>query len=293
MRKVVVIMEKIIVRYNEQKEERKILVKLIGKILGTEPVYLGAPSFAYEVGGCIVDRYGTVSFNEHISTEEAELLIEELYEEGYEGEREVGDTVLTSEGISMSNDMSESSIDNFKFVATGNSSSLISSYKSIVDEVGHSLTIEVPLVGFSDTALNNLERLVISKADLIKKAIGTDKLPIDRTANMLRFPWFPVISSNEDVDAYARFIHGLCELSKKQQRVILREKDVDTQSSEKFAFRCFLLRLGFIGKDYKTARKILLSKLSGSGSFKTEEAKERHQAKTKGYPNGYYKIIDQ
>jgi hypothetical protein len=32
--------------------------------------------------------------------------------------------------------------------------------------------------------------------------------------------------------------------------------------------RCFLLALGFIGDEYKTARKILLSKLEGSGAFK-------------------------
>ncbi len=30
------------------------------------------------------------------------------------------------------------------------------------------------------------------------------------------------------------------------------------------AFRCFLLRLGFIGDEYKTTRKILLRNLTGS-----------------------------
>ena len=33
--------------------------------------------------------------------------------------------------------------------------------------------------------------------------------------------------------------------------------------NDKYAFRCFLLRLGFIGKEYKTARKILLRNLTG------------------------------
>ena len=35
-----------------------------------------------------------------------------------------------------------------------------------------------------------------------------------------------------------------------------------------YAFRCFLLRLGFIGAEYKTARKILLKNLSGSSAFR-------------------------
>ena len=45
----------------------------------------------------------------------------------------------------------------------------------------------------------------------------------------------------------------------------MKEKAVD---NEKYAFRCFLLRLGFIGADYKTDRKILLKNLEGSSAFK-------------------------
>ena len=33
--------------------------------------------------------------------------------------------------------------------------------------------------------------------------------------------------------------------------------------------RCFLLRLGYIGNDYKADRKILLKRLSGSSAFKS------------------------
>ena len=38
--------------------------------------------------------------------------------------------------------------------------------------------------------------------------------------------------------------------------------------AEKYAFRCFLLRLGFIGNEYKAERKILLKNLSGNSSWK-------------------------
>lgn len=50
-----------------------------------------------------------------------------------------------------------------------------------------------------------------------------------------------------------------------QKRIIAKEKPVD---NDKYAFRCFLLRLGFIGEDYKAERKILLRNLSGSSAFK-------------------------
>ena len=49
-----------------------------------------------------------------------------------------------------------------------------------------------------------------------------------------------------------------------QKRITAKEKPVD---NDKYAFRCFLLRLGFIGEDYKAERKILLRNLSGSSAF--------------------------
>ena len=37
------------------------------------------------------------------------------------------------------------------------------------------------------------------------------------------------------------------------------------------AFRCFLLRLGYIGPEYKEIRKRLLERLNGSSAFRTEK----------------------
>jgi hypothetical protein len=47
--------------------------------------------------------------------------------------------------------------------------------------------------------------------------------------------------------------------------VTAKDKPVE---NEKFAFRVFLIRLGFVGDEYKTARKILLRNLSGNSAFK-------------------------
>ena len=51
-----------------------------------------------------------------------------------------------------------------------------------------------------------------------------------------------------------------------QVSVTAKEKETD---NPKYAFRCFLLRLGFIGDEYKADRKILLRNLSGSSAFRT------------------------
>ena len=132
-------------------------------------------------------------------------------------------------------------------------------------ETPDQLTIEMPLEGFTEEGIANLEKLIASKATLIKKAIGAAALPIERTETTLKFPWFKLPAESEAVAAYSRFIGALCAAAKDQRRVTAREKTVD---NEKFAFRVFLIRLGFVGDEYKAARKLLLSKLSGNSAFK-------------------------
>ena len=75
----------------------------------------------------------------------------------------------------------------------------------------------------------------------------------------------------EELKAYDTFICKLCEMARNQKRVSAKEKEVD---NEKYAFRCFLLRLGFIGAEFKTERKILLRNLAGSSAFKSGSGKE-------------------
>ena len=60
-------------------------------------------------------------------------------------------------------------------------------------------------------------------------------------------------------------------MAKTQKRINAKEKEVD---NEKYAFRCFLLRLGFIGDEFKAERKILLRNLTGSSAFKNPAEKE-------------------
>ena len=60
-------------------------------------------------------------------------------------------------------------------------------------------------------------------------------------------------------------------MAKNQTRITAKEKEVE---NERYAFRCFLLRLGFIGNDYKVERKVLLRNLAGSAAFKTPKKSE-------------------
>ena len=105
-----------------------------------------------------------------------------------------------------------------------------------------------------------------SKGKLIKKALGAETLDIIITDDKVRFPWFADGSNPEAVKAYTHFVSALYDMARNQKRVTAKEKETD---NDKYAFRCFLLRLGFIGEDYKAERKILLRNLSGSSAFKS------------------------
>lgn len=125
------------------------------------------------------------------------------------------------------------------------------------------LTISLPL---DKVEVGKLTRLLEAKGSLIKKALGVDSLPIEIGEDTISFPWFQELPDADASTAYTHFISALCRMSKEQKRVTATEKEVD---NEKYAFRCFLLRLGFIGEEYKTDRKILLKNLTGSSAFKS------------------------
>ena len=131
--------------------------------------------------------------------------------------------------------------------------------------------ISTPRSLFTDGDLENLKALITAKGSLIKKALGVSDLPLEITDTKVSFPWFPATPTPEALKAYDTFICKLCELARTQKRVTSTEKPTD---NEKYAFRCFLLRLGFIGEAYKGARKIMLRNLVGSSAFKGGQPKE-------------------
>ena len=80
---------------------------------------------------------------------------------------------------------------------------------------------------------------------------------------------------NRDINNYIQeIIQQLMEADGTFVELKLEVKGEVNTEAKAYAFRCFLLRLGFIGEEYKAERKILLSKLSGSSAFKSGKAKE-------------------
>ena len=218
------------VEFNRTGAERKALVAAIAEILGTKPKYMGMPTASYDFGGLIVDKNGALEFEDNVFPKDMKDLLNQLAERGF--------TAADSEEVSEDADNELQS-----------------------ESVG--LMVSIPI---DKVAVGNLTKLLDAKGSLIKKALGITDLPIEITEDAVSFPWFSLSPDLDSAKAYTDFIAALCRMSKEQKRINATEKEV---TNEKYAFRCFLLRLGFIGAEYKADRKILLKNLTGSSAFKT------------------------
>lgn len=223
------------IEFNKTGAERKALVKAISEITGVAAVYKYMPTCAYEIDYFTVTKDGALEFDDRADNEEIETLLKQLAERGFTAA-----------------EMSDAAAEKV-------------SKDAVAEPQGESvgLTVTIPL---DKVAVGNLTKLLDAKGSLIKKALGIAELPIEITEDAVSFPWFNACPDADTAKAYTDFIAALCRMSKEQKRINATEKEV---TNEKYAFRCFLLRLGFIGAEYKADRKILLKNLTGSSAFKT------------------------
>jgi hypothetical protein len=216
------------VNYNVTGNDRKALVKAIADLTGDKAVYKFMPTCAYEIGDITVDKEGGVTCED---ADKLERIVHNLIADGF--------TLETAEEVESADEETTDA-----------------------DDDGTGLTVSLPL---DKVAVGNLINLLTAKESLIKKALGIDDLGIEVTEDTVSFPWFTEMPEPDAVKAYTHFIAALGKMSRDLKRISATEKEVD---NEKYAFRCFLLRLGFIGSEYKAERKILLKNLSGNSSWK-------------------------
>ena len=224
------------IKFNVPGRKRKELAKCIGIWLGCEVSYAGAPSFAYQVGNCTIDRNGSLTCD--LDSETAERLLQHLYDESFSFEMPT---------VSVEDDSDTDCV--------------------VENEAEGTISVRIPLSTMDETATANLRSLLEAKGKLIRAALGgSETLPVRWNDNgCIDFPWLPDSTDPFTANAWMKFISALCEMARNAKRVTAKEKESDNQ---RYDFRCFLLRLGFIGETYKEDRKILLKNLSGSSAFK-------------------------
>ena len=228
------------IRYNVTGAKRKELVKVIANATGARAEYKFMPTCNYEIDYFTVTKDGTLLFDDRADSEEVERVLESIAAAGFECEPQDGGEQPFGEETKEAAEAADTAPQ--------------------AANVG--LTVEIPL---DKVSLGNLTKLLEAKGKLIRKALGISELSFEIMEDRVAFPWFEELPDSDAVKAYTHFISALCEMSRNAKRVTATEKPVE---NEKYAFRCFLLRLGFIGSEYKAERKILLKNLTGSSAFK-------------------------
>ena len=236
------------IKYHLEGSERKALLAVMREILQDTPKYMGPPTFSFEIGPYTIDRHGTLDCPDHLDSTQVAMLIRELEHDGFIGER-----------------ISESAKPAEQQIIETPRKEIVTPTLDNLDR----LSVEMPRDGMTPTAMENLRRLVASKATLLKKALGTDNLPITEHPDRIEFGWFRPTDDQVEVAAYYQLVQGLCELARTQKRVCATEQEVE---NDKYAFRCFLLKLRFIGREYKDSRRVLLQHLSGNASYAKPKA---------------------
>ena len=267
------------VNYNIQKEERKAMVGIVGKVLETKPVYCGAPSFSYKVGAFEITKDGSLCFDDATDKATVARVRTALREAGFtsedwENEAFCGDTGANEPSRPEAAVEEPSEVDpaEDKLTPTETPAEVTAMEEAVVAATDEdNLSISLPRSLFTETALQNLDALLLSKGRLIRHAFDIREATYTLTDDRITFAWLHGTVTDETAKAYAEFISKLCQMARTQKRVTAKEKIVD---NEKYAFRCFLLRLGMIGNAYKESRKILLQNLTGSSAFKNGHRKE-------------------
>ena len=226
-----------VLHFNVKGESRKAMVTAIEKEIGGKARYLGVPSCAYEIGNYTVGRNGELEFGDFDDIDEVAPIV---------------DACVMATGITPAEWEENKEAEETE------------------TEGAMELTVTIP---FTKVNVGNLTSLLEAKGSLIKDALGITDLRFEMNEDSVSFPWFSKVEPEEAM-TYTKFITAICEMTMKQKRITAKPKE---NENEKYAFRCFLLRLGFIGDEYKADRKLLLSKLNGSSAFKSGSKKGGEQ----------------
>lgn len=179
------------VSFELAERSRKELVKDISEILGEKAEYMRMPTCAYRVGGYTIAKDGTLTWE---ADDDAEVLLRALTARGWDYAIVI-DTAVTEEtqpevkaepdASAEENTCGEAEADTYGFC------------------------IELPDEALPDAARVNLDRLIESKGNLLRKALGTDTIVYKITDGKIRFLWFHISGSPEEVTAYTQLITAL------------------------------------------------------------------------------------
>jgi hypothetical protein len=249
--------------------ERKQIITVIANEFIEDVVYQGAPSFAYRTSsGWTIDRNSVITSPELNDKDNLRKVLAALKAAGATSE---GDGTVTL------------SLDGHSGNTLRNAINLIYCKQSLLKKSFHRQSDFVPeslvsainavpideLQEFAEVVNNGIEQGLI---------VGDSHLDFDLAEQTVSFSFMKASLEFDEVLAFITFCHKLSEQAKQQKFSSTKPREV---TNERYSMRVFLLKLGFIGRDYAKERKCLLNRLEGNAAFRTPEAQQAAEAKRK------------
>lgn len=243
--------------------ERKEVAGLIAAHFGTQAVYKGAPGFEYSITEPTgrewrVDKAGAIITQGIVEDHVAEMfaVLKVLGENGAEAVGQASVTV-TTEG--------------HNGVTLRNLINLLAAKERLIAKAmgsaGQSLIAQAMVTAANAVRLKTVE-------DFLETTGGEKSPDLVITRDTIAFRWFAATLDPKAIQAYIQFALALNKMALALKHSSPRETDT---ANEKYSFRVFLLRLGFIGEEYSASRKLFLDRLSGNGSFRTKKQEQEAQ----------------
>lgn len=244
--------------------DRKEIVKVLGEYFGVKPEYMGVPSFVYQIKTekeiYTIDRAGKITNSEGMELELENILKPAVQEDANEVTEEQTEEIqnLPFEiAITM---------DGHTGITLRNLINMIySKQELIIKSLGISGDIinEDFVKGINEAKIHTLE-------EFKREADNTGKenckgIDFDFENKKISFKFMNEETDEKILEAYIQFIELLNQSAKELKHASAK---ISVTDNPKFTFRVFLIRLGMVGDEYKTTRKILLKNLEGNAAFR-------------------------
>ncbi len=249
--------------------DRKEMIRLLEAHSGAKAKYMGAPSFDYQIivrdepyriskDGAMRDQNGNgVDFETVLQVTVEEMPDDNFMEKEPESDTFVEIAVPIEEhtGLTLRN--------------------LVNMVYSKQEHIKKAFGMETDILSkeFVEAVNGNGVKTLEHFRDAVIK-IGAEKCPgidFDFDGNRIIFKLGIRSEESKKVEAGTTLVSLLSKSAKEQKHAAFKPSANDNM---KFTMRVWLIRLGFIGSEYKSARQTLLKSLEGNSAFRTPSKKD-------------------
>ncbi len=238
---------------------RRELANALAQYINTCAVYLGPPTFAYQIGDIHLSREGILSGND------LDGIFPFLEMQGIVAAQ----PKMIQESAENTAPSIQIPLEGYTPVNLRNLLSMLYSKQWLIRKACCMPALHIPESAVNGMPTDTLESAVQTLHDL--KAVGA-LVGIDITCEQITFS----ADADADLEAVQIFFQRVVQSAKTATRVF---PAYHPQENEKYIMHGWLIRLGLIGTEHKALRRSLMNNLRGNCAFRTATDAQAHREK--------------